>query len=282
MRKGYADTEVGQVHYREAGAGEAVVLLHQTASSSVMWHRVMPFLAERYRAVTMDTPGFGMSDPPPGRQEDLGYYARAVVGLLDQLELQRASLVGLRTGASVALEVAAGFPERVERAVFSCALFLESEEEREEWRELEAHRRWQPDGRGEFLETHVLEWVREFAREDDGEQYLLELIAALQAGPEYHRAYRRIVEYPAYKRLREVEAPILFLNPTHDNQYEFTKRAHEATPGSLYVEIEGPAKGEPGMAGVATQFPREFSQAVLDFLQTPAEKADHRLSQRPT
>ena len=152
------------------------------------------------------------------------YYAAAVIGLFDDLEIQKGSLVGLRTGTSLALEVAARFTERVNRAVFSCTLFLASEEERRKWRELEPSIRWRPDGRGEFLQTHLLDAVRYFVGEDDGEQYVLELTAALQAAPNHHWAFRRVVEYPAYERLPEVQVPILFLNPTDDNQYDYTKR----------------------------------------------------------
>ena len=83
MRRGYADTAVGQVHYREAGEGEVVVLLHQTASSSIMYYRVMPYLAGRFRVVAMDTPGFGNSDAlagPPGPEGFIAQYAQAQEG----------------------------------------------------------------------------------------------------------------------------------------------------------------------------------------------------------
>ena len=50
MRRNYADTEVGQIHYRTVGEGEPIVMLHHTASSSITFHRVMPLLADRYPA----------------------------------------------------------------------------------------------------------------------------------------------------------------------------------------------------------------------------------------
>ena len=197
----------------------------------------------------------------------MGYYARAILGLLDDLGLERANLVGVRTGASIALELAAHNPKRVEKLVLCATLFLETDEDRRYWgEEFAVTKVWEPDGKGEFLEDHVLDWVSYFAREDDPEQYLLELIAALQAGPNYWWAYRSVVAHDAYALLPKVQAPLLFVAPSGDNQYELTKRAHEATAGSNYVEIPGPAEDEPGWVGFPTQYQEEFATALLDFL----------------
>lgn len=64
-------------------------------------------------SIAMDTPGFGQSDPPPRPAPGLGWYATRVRDLLDALGIQRAHLAGHHTGAMIACEVAAAFPERV-------------------------------------------------------------------------------------------------------------------------------------------------------------------------
>ena len=46
MRRAYVDLDHGQVHYRTAGTGRPLVLLHQTASSSVMYERLAPHLED--------------------------------------------------------------------------------------------------------------------------------------------------------------------------------------------------------------------------------------------
>ena len=51
-----------QLHYRSAGEGEAVVLLHGWPQHSLQWHAVAPALAERYRVIVPDLIGFGRSD----------------------------------------------------------------------------------------------------------------------------------------------------------------------------------------------------------------------------
>ncbi len=267
MRRGYADTDVGQIHYREQGEGDPVVMLHHTASSSITFHRVLPLLAKRFRAIAVDTPGFGASDGPGEIPGGMDFYAGALAGLLDDLGLERVRLVGLRTGASVALELAATQPERVEKLVLCTALFLQTEEDKRYWREeFSIPKVWEPDGRGDFLDDHVLEWVGYFAREEDPEQYLLELTAALQAGPNYWWAYRSVAAHDAYALLPNVKAPLLFVNVPEDNQYDLTRRAHEATEGSEYVELPAIQPGGRGWVGFATEFPDEFAAALLEFL----------------
>ena len=66
MRKGYIDIPEGQIHYRTAGNGEPVLLLHMTAQSSMEFESIIPILAKSYRVVAMDTLGHGNSDNPPG------------------------------------------------------------------------------------------------------------------------------------------------------------------------------------------------------------------------
>src|SRR5262249_28792485 len=158
--------------------------------------RVLPLLAARgFRAVAMDTPGFGLSDPPPGPPQDMTWYSSAAVGLLDSLGIRRTHLVGLRTGASIAVDLAAVHPERVSRVVLTGLFALDSDEARQHWLTDGPVQRWELDGRGEFLQSHLLDWLRHFTKETDAEQFLQELIAALQAGPNYWWAYESVVRF---------------------------------------------------------------------------------------
>ena len=64
-RRAYAEVAGIQLHYRYAGAREfpALLLLHQSPSSSAMYAPLMAQLADRFFLVAPDTPGFGGSDP---------------------------------------------------------------------------------------------------------------------------------------------------------------------------------------------------------------------------
>ena len=256
MRRAYAQTSCGQLHYREAGEGQPLVLLHMTASSSLMFGRALPLLAPHYRAIALDTPGFGASDPLPG-VPTIPDYARALEEFLDALGLNQVDLVGFHTGASVGLELAVSNPERVGGLIVAAILAVQDEEEAERWTELIVQP-WEPDGRGEFLQ-HVRWWLSMYVPPDDGEAYLAELVGTLAAGPSYYHAPAAVIAYDALGALGRLRTPTLFLSPVEDNLFQETCRAHAAAPGSAYVEI-------PGGDGACWQHPEAFAAAVLDFL----------------
>lgn len=104
-----------RVRYVRRGQGPAVVLLHGFASSIYTWKDVLPGLAAGHEVIALDLPGFGASDQP----SDLSFETchRVAIGLMDQLGIPRASVVGHSLGGAVALVIAARQPERVDRLV---------------------------------------------------------------------------------------------------------------------------------------------------------------------
>jgi pimeloyl-ACP methyl ester carboxylesterase len=111
----HATVDGHRLRYVRAGSGPAVVLLHGFGSSLYTWKDVIPALAARHDAVALDLPGFGESDRPASLSfEDL---PRAVLGLMDQLGIERAALVGNSMGGATAALVAAREPGRVSALV---------------------------------------------------------------------------------------------------------------------------------------------------------------------
>ena len=79
--------------------------------------RRSPRSTPEYRAIAVDLPGFGDSDKPLLGAYDAAFFARAIVALLDALELDRAHIVGNSMGGRVALELGLDHAERVNRLV---------------------------------------------------------------------------------------------------------------------------------------------------------------------
>jgi pimeloyl-ACP methyl ester carboxylesterase len=105
------------VFYREAGPRDApvVLLLHGFPTSSHMFRNLIPALADRYRVIAPDYPGFGQSDMP-----DRGKFAytfdnlaKIVDGLLDQLGVTSFTMYVMDYGAPVGWRLALKRPERV-------------------------------------------------------------------------------------------------------------------------------------------------------------------------
>jgi pimeloyl-ACP methyl ester carboxylesterase len=115
----YRTVEVDGVNifYREAGPkdGPVVLLLHGFPTSSHMFRNLIPQLADRYRVIAPDYPGFGQSDAPDHAKfaYTFGHYADLVDGLLDKVDAKQYAMYVMDYGAPVGYRLALKHPERV-------------------------------------------------------------------------------------------------------------------------------------------------------------------------
>ena len=80
--------------YRDRGEGEPVVFVHGTPSWSHEWRHVVPAVeAAGHRVVTYDLLGFGDSERPLDRDTSVAAQTDLLIGLLDELGLERPSLI---------------------------------------------------------------------------------------------------------------------------------------------------------------------------------------------
>ncbi len=103
-----------RLHYQVTGTGPPVVMLHGLSGSTRWWSRNVDALAQRFRVYRVDLVGFGRSR---GQRFGLHTAAEILVAWLDQLAIERVHLVGHSMGGYVAADLAARFPERVDRLV---------------------------------------------------------------------------------------------------------------------------------------------------------------------
>jgi pimeloyl-ACP methyl ester carboxylesterase len=106
-----------RLRYVDAGSGLPLVLLHGIGGSWTHWSENLAALtAAGHRVVAVDMPGFGASEPlPPG--VEMTATADVILQLLDQLQLDRVTVVGHSLGGLVSWLIAVRQPERVERLV---------------------------------------------------------------------------------------------------------------------------------------------------------------------
>jgi pimeloyl-ACP methyl ester carboxylesterase len=100
------------MHYRTAGSGDAVVLLHGWPQTSHEWRKIIPQLAPRYRVIAPDLRGLGDTSRPL-QGYDSGSIAGDVAELLQQLKVERYHLVGHDWGGPTAFALACLQPEAV-------------------------------------------------------------------------------------------------------------------------------------------------------------------------
>ncbi len=102
-----------------AGSSHAVVLLHGFGESTLIWRETLPALAAAgYDAIALDLKGFGLSDKQ--WSDDFSHTAQAdlVAGVMDEIGIDRATVVGHSMGGSVAAHFYVRHPEKTDKLIF--------------------------------------------------------------------------------------------------------------------------------------------------------------------
>lgn len=257
-RRAFAEVPDGVVHYASAGHGTPVLLLHQTPRSWDEYREVLPLLGARFRAIAMDTIGFGDSSKPPWPASIEGF-ARVAASLLDTLGIARASVVGHHTGGVIAVELAASHPDRVEKLVLSSTPLVDDELRRA--REARpAVDEVEPKDDGSHLVALWQQRMRFYPphRPDLLTRFVLD---ALKAGELAVAGHRAVHDYDMEARLPLVRAPALVVGAPEDPfAYPHLAPLAARLPGSRVVELAG------GMVPLPDQLPEQFARAVVEFL----------------
>jgi pimeloyl-ACP methyl ester carboxylesterase len=257
MLRGYADTSLGQVHYLEAGSGTPLVLLHQTADSSRMYTEVFPCFAERFRVLAPDTPGFGDSDKP-SEPPGIEGYARALAEFLDRIGVERAHLLGHHTGAAIAVEFAATYPDRVLKLVLSGCPDYDPEVRPQKIATSAQPATIDPDG------SHLQRAWQRVAAGMQGwatvEQIHRSVVDTLKAGPTFYYAYLAVFTQDVRTRIPHITAPTLLISGETDL---FVERQEQLRP--LFRQAETYVFRGAG-ALTMIQRPDEFCRVVSEFL----------------
>jgi pimeloyl-ACP methyl ester carboxylesterase len=270
MKRAYTDIPEGQVHYRTEGTGFPLLLLHQSVCSSDEYSRVIPFLSKDYHVIAMDTLGFGESDKPP-RPYKIPDYARSVVSFLDALGIDEANVVGHHTGASIAVELAAAYPQRVHKLVLSgcpfdiernCSMFP-SYAEAFAWY-AKAFKPLEITADGAYMQQvwEKLQLCTPEDRPDIRYEVALEYFKAGARGEEAHWASTFFDTRP---RLPLIKCPTLLLSGRNDVLISVLEEVKELIPGAKSLIIEGERTGIP----ILRESPQAFAEAVLEFQGQP-------------
>jgi pimeloyl-ACP methyl ester carboxylesterase len=268
-----------QVHYRRAGAGPAVLLLHQSPQSSREMADLMRRWAPHFTLIAPDTPGYGQSDPLGPARVPIEDFAGAALEFANAIGLRRFGIYGYHTGASVGVWLAARHPERV-AAVAANGLVQLTAEERADI--LEKYLpplvpRW--DGShlawlwGRVREQAVFfPWhERTAAARMDFDMPAPErlhagLLEFLRAGDNYAIAYRAAFESRPETLLPDMKVPLLVTAAARDPLQSHLGRYGTVSPAVEVLPSDSPAdalarclehllchRGDPCPAAIATR-----------------------------
>jgi pimeloyl-ACP methyl ester carboxylesterase len=266
-------TRSGQVSVLSAGAGPDVLLcLHGLGGTKASFLPTVAALADRYRVVAMDFPGFGESAKPIGAPYDSAWFARTAFDTLDALGVDRAHVAGNSMGGRVAIE--AGLIDRARvRSLMLLSPALAWLRER----------RWAPVVRLLRPELGLLQVAPRSVTDrivrrlvpggHDGwaaagvDEFLRSYLTPRGRAAFYAAARNIYLDEPHgddgfWTRLGSLEADAMFVWGRHDVlvPIAFMKHVERALPAARHVELE---------CGHVPQLerPRETHAAMLDFMR---------------
>ena len=116
----YAIINKIRMHYEVSGHGDAVLLINGLSAPAANWALQAKALAQHFTVVTFDNRGVGETDLPPEPVYATGQLADDAAGILKNLKIQRAHVVGASMGGTIAMELALRHSRLVRSLVLAC------------------------------------------------------------------------------------------------------------------------------------------------------------------
>jgi len=204
-------------------AGEQVgdttlVLLHESPLSSRVWDRMLPFAGAYRQVLAPDTPGYGLSDPPDGPGHEIPEYAGAILAALESAGVGDMVVVGVHTGASIAIEIAQQ-SEQVRGVVLSGVALL-TPEQRAEYLE-----NWTPHitltSAGDQFDWALARYHRIWGEDTPPWMLNAAISDLLSVWDRYFWGYQAAFRYDPEPALRMLKQPALLLDAEGDLLAEF-------------------------------------------------------------
>lgn len=101
------------VHYRDVGQGEAILLIHGTGASLHTWEKWIDILSPYYRVISFDLPGFGLTGPDPNHNYQISRYTAILDSLMIKLKVESFHIAGNSLGGLVAWRYTTQFPQKI-------------------------------------------------------------------------------------------------------------------------------------------------------------------------
>jgi pimeloyl-ACP methyl ester carboxylesterase len=244
-----------QIHYRRAGAGPAVLLLHQTPTSSGELLPLMRHLAPRFTVIAPDMPGYGASDALGDTPPSIEVLADDLAAFMQEIGLESAAVYGFHTGASIATSLARRHPQRVVMTICEGLLCLDAGERRDFDRYIEPFEpRWD-GGHLAWLWTRIKDqslffpWHERTASSRlaiDGtpaDALALRALDWLRAGARYWHGYAAAFAYDPRADLPFIATPHHVLCQRGDPLGAHVARLPPLPAGSLQVWVGSAAEG---------------------------------------
>jgi pimeloyl-ACP methyl ester carboxylesterase len=239
--EGLAEVNGTRLHYAASGAGPAILFIHAFTLDRRMWSRQVAALARRFRVVTYDCRGHGLSAPPGS---DPYFHGDDAAALCAHLGITRVVAVGLSLGAHQALELALDRPDLVAGLGSIAMSALASVPFPDDIVGMIADVRRAARDQGIGAARDIWRRCGWFAPARETPPLAAELDSMIDGYSGWHWTHDnpvRNIEPPAAERLGELRVPTLVVTGTRDLPYnaEIGRRLRAGIPGATSLEVPG-------------------------------------------
>jgi 3-oxoadipate enol-lactonase len=263
---GFLNINNAQIYYEDFGKGDCIILIHGFATDTRIWDMQFSVFAQQFRVVRYDLRGFGKSDLPDGQYSTLD----DLRVMMDQLDIEKACVIGTSLGGSLAVEFALTCPDRTTGLVLAGStlrgypysddyvkefLYYRKIARREGIAVAQAESRSNPLLQSLVDKPPVFESVKTMIRDYSGYHWVTH---------DPHRVFHP----PAIKRLSEITCPVQIIVGQHDIPDT------QGVADRLIREI-GHAQSTvlPNVGHIVNmEAPEQFNRIVLDFLSTLSDE----------
>lgn len=255
-----------KLFYESHGTGEPLVLIPGFASGAWSWFRQTEELSKQFRIITFDPRGVANSKISDGTKVSLETIAGDIAALLDELNIEKANVLGASFGGFAAQEFALAFPERLNKLVLACTSFGGANHVPPAWDVLMAFASTEAMNSSERIRKFMIPAFTPEFRTENAE--IVEKVCKLREQnivPEnvYLAQLQSATTFDAEKRAAGIKAETLVLTGDADavvppqNSYNLA----EAIPNATLKVIEG------GSHMFFIEKADEFNKTVKEFLK---------------
>jgi pimeloyl-ACP methyl ester carboxylesterase len=256
IRRRSVDCRDGQIHLREAGdpASPTICMFHQTASSGVMFEKVMERLSDRYHCLSFDSPGFGQSYQPDAIP-DMRFVADRLMEAIDNLGVDTFHACGHHTGGCAAVEMPRAYPGRLQSLTLIGPVLV-NDAEKAEYRKIFV-RPFEAEESGAFLMT-AWKYLEMVGAASSVELHCRELIDHLIARETMPMAFTAVWNQDVEGAYMSVDVPLHIMCSRDDVLWPLFERAGAMRADAVQSVVGGadfqPDRDPEGVASALDAF----------------------------
>ena len=271
------DNDIDMAYYDSEEEKETLIFIHGLGSYLLGWKNNVDTLSQNYRCIVLDLPGYGKSSKGDYKY-DMSFYSKAVINLMDKLNITQATLLGHSMGGQVSLTMALNYPERVKKLVLvSPAVFETFKEEQgillKNFANPQSIRNTSDEKVKANLEANFYAMPKEAA-------FMADDRIAMKTAKDFDKYCQAVsksvagmLDEPVFNRLSEIKQPTLIIYGENDalipNRFFNPKESTTNIANTAKSKIAGSQLVLVKEAGHFVHFekPKETNAAILSFLK---------------